>query len=221
MPPKKLVIKPLTRTQQLPRLPISHPCCVHLLPRLPPRTAHARPPPRCVLYRGMSGVDCTNACPGPPVLPVDFEGETWTKLQAAVHAVYAATGVSFSEEELYQVREPRRLPACTCLYVEDMEESRARVLVGVGNLAVAKLLVHRPHVLLDLTGCQPDTSSPPPMCGAPAPCCLLCIAGGMHACRRFRTCVPRAWARACTAGWRGRWGSRRRGGRSRTSCSSS
>ena len=36
MPPKKLVIKPLTRTQQLPRLPISHPCCVHLLPRLPP-----------------------------------------------------------------------------------------------------------------------------------------------------------------------------------------
>lgn len=49
------------------------------------------------------------------MLPVDFEGETWTKLQAAVHAVYAATGVSFSEEELYQVREPDAyLPALAC-----------------------------------------------------------------------------------------------------------
>ncbi len=84
------------------------------------------------------------------MLPVDFEGETWTKLQAAVHAVYAATGVSFSEEELYQVREPDtclRLPA----FGRHGGVSRS-CLLGWGATAVAKLLVHRPHVLLDLTG---------------------------------------------------------------------
>jgi hypothetical protein len=41
---------------------------------------------------------------GAPSIPLDFEEATWQKLSAAVRAVHATAGVSFSEEELYQVR---------------------------------------------------------------------------------------------------------------------
>lgn len=40
---------------------------------------------------------------GAPSIPLDFEEATWQKLSAAVRAVHATAGVSFSEEELYQV----------------------------------------------------------------------------------------------------------------------
>lgn len=73
--------------------------CLSCLP--PRRAVPFRVPQFLMLY--LHNPDVVNHVIGAPSIPADFEDVTWAKLTAAVHAVHATTGVTYSDEELYQV----------------------------------------------------------------------------------------------------------------------